>query len=91
MAFDPFLLQGTVDPKPIDNRILDDDGPIAVARPRQRLRLQRHKQIQQRRQVSPPATTCFDIFSPPPGDEDVISHLDRLSKGTVASLQLLLR
>ena len=27
---------------------------------------------------SPPATTCFDIFSPPPGDKDVISHFDRL-------------
>ena len=24
-------------------------------------------------------TTCFDIFSPPPGDKDVISHFDRLS------------
>src|SRR5438552_6583563 len=27
----------------------------------------------------PPRTTCFDIFSPPPGDSDVISHVDRLS------------
>src|SRR4030088_2486431 len=29
--------------------------------------------------TSPPRTTCFDIFSPPPGDSDVISHVDRLS------------
>src|SRR5438034_8762673 len=28
---------------------------------------------------SPPRTTCFDIFSPPPGDSEVISHVDRLS------------
>jgi hypothetical protein len=28
--------------------------------------------------TSPPRTTCFDIFSPP-GDSDVISHVDRLS------------
>src|SRR5437588_12078114 len=27
----------------------------------------------------PPRTTCFDIFSPPPGDSDVISQVDRLS------------
>src|SRR5580704_8428043 len=29
--------------------------------------------------TSPPRTTCFDIFSPPPGDSDVTSHVDRLS------------
>src|SRR3979490_3023468 len=29
--------------------------------------------------TSPPRTTCFDIFSSPPGDSDVISHVDRLS------------
>src|ERR1700687_2069404 len=29
--------------------------------------------------TSPPRTTCFDIFSPPPGDSDVISQVDRLS------------
>ena len=29
--------------------------------------------------TSPPRTVCFDIFSPPPGDSDVISQLDRLN------------
>src|SRR5271170_4049112 len=29
--------------------------------------------------TSPPRTACFDIFSPPSGDSDVISHLDLLS------------
>src|SRR5580704_5823060 len=29
--------------------------------------------------TSPPRTTCFDIFSPPSGDSDVISHVDLLS------------
>src|SRR5271169_1241265 len=29
--------------------------------------------------TSPPRTTCFDIFSPPPGDSEVISHVDPLS------------
>src|SRR5208283_2623263 len=29
--------------------------------------------------ISPADTLCFDIFSPPPGDSDVISHVDRLS------------
>src|SRR4030088_1477803 len=28
--------------------------------------------------TSPPRTTCSDIFSPTPGDSDVISHVDRL-------------
>src|SRR5262249_61261273 len=29
--------------------------------------------------ISPARTECFDIFSPPPGDRDVISQVDRLS------------
>lgn len=28
--------------------------------------------------MSPPATACRDIFSPAPGDKDVISHVDLL-------------
>jgi|SRR5580704_4157232 hypothetical protein len=28
---------------------------------------------------SPPGTECFDIFSPPPGDSEVISQLERLN------------
>src|SRR5882762_5025278 len=30
-------------------------------------------------QISPAGTLCFDIFSPPPGDSEVISQLERLS------------
>src|SRR6202035_1489551 len=30
-------------------------------------------------QMSPAGTLCFDIFSPPPGDSEVISQVDRLS------------
>src|ERR1700719_5322437 len=30
-------------------------------------------------QTSPAGTLCFDIFSPPPGDSEVISQVDRLS------------
>src|SRR4029078_3727547 len=29
--------------------------------------------------TSPLRIVCFDIFSPPPGDSDVIRHVDRLS------------
>src|ERR1019366_3727353 len=29
--------------------------------------------------TSLPRTECFDIFSPPPGDSDVISQVERLS------------
>src|SRR5262249_40947557 len=28
---------------------------------------------------SPPGTECFDIFSPPPGDSEVVSQLERLN------------
>ncbi len=31
------------------------------------------------RLISPPRTACFDIFSPPPGDSEVISQFDRLN------------
>jgi hypothetical protein len=30
-------------------------------------------------QMSPAGTLCFDIFSPPLGDSDVISQVERLS------------
>src|SRR5580692_9227243 len=30
-------------------------------------------------QISPAGTLCFDIFSPAPGDSEVISQLERLS------------
>src|SRR5208337_29107 len=33
--------------------------------------------------ISPADTLCFDIFSPPPGDSDVISHVDRLSSNEI--------
>jgi hypothetical protein len=29
--------------------------------------------------ASPAATACFDIFSPPPGESDVIIHFERES------------
>ena len=29
--------------------------------------------------MSPPRTTCFDIFSPDPGESDVINQVERLS------------
>ena len=29
--------------------------------------------------ISPEGTECFDIFSPEPGDSDVINQMDRLS------------
>jgi hypothetical protein len=32
-----------------------------------------------RPEMSPPHTECFDIFSPPPGESDVINQVDRLS------------
>jgi hypothetical protein len=52
MALDPSRLQGPVDPEAVESRLLDDDDPVALAGPRQRLRLQRREQVEQRRQVT---------------------------------------
>ncbi len=37
-------------------------------------------------QMFPTGTLCFDSFSPPPGDSEVISQIDRLSS-SVPSLK----
>ncbi|ESZ53688.1 hypothetical protein X729_31055 [Mesorhizobium sp. L103C131B0] len=29
--------------------------------------------------TSPATTECFDIFSPPPGDSELINHFERLN------------
>ena len=78
MALDALLPQGTVDPKAIKPGLLDGDDGKASPRPRLRLPLQVGKSRQERRDV-PPGTECLDILSPPPGNSDVTSQVDRLS------------
>src|SRR5512134_1139219 len=41
--------------------------------------------------TSPPRTTCFDIFSPPSGASEVISHVDRLSSNETKIVPRLVR
>ncbi len=78
MAFDPFILQHTVNPEAVQPRFLNDDDRERFSCPRKRLLLELRKARQQR-VVSPADTLCFDIFSPPSGDSDVISQVERLS------------
>ena len=78
MAFDTIVLQQAVDPKSVKTRFLyyDDRNDLAFAN----LRLFRELRKRARSlATSPLRTVCFDIFSPPPGDNDVISQVDRLS------------
>ena len=44
-----------------------------------------------RAQMSPPGTVCLDILSPPPGDNDVMSHFERLSSNETKIAPISLR
>ena len=78
MAFNPFILQRTMNPEAVQSRFLNDDDRERFPSPRQRLLPEFRKARQQRADV-PGRHACFDIFSPPPGDSDVISQVERLS------------
>ena len=47
--------------------------------PGPRLLLDLCEALQQPGDITAPSSECFDILSPPPGDSDVISQIDRLS------------
>jgi len=78
VAFNPFLLQHPINPEAVQTRFLNDDDWKRYAGPRQCLAPQLRKARQQRADV-PGSKPCFDIFSPLPGDNDVISQVERLS------------
>ena len=73
MALAPFGLQHPADPEAIQTGLLDDDNREVPAGPPAALRL---SSANRRRSsdTSLAGTECFDIFSPPPGDRDVISQ-----------------
>src|SRR6185295_9676045 len=79
-AFDRFILQHAIEPESVEASLLNDDEREDLPRPRPRFlpKLRKAKRSSSPA-TSPPRTTCFDIFSPPAGDSDVISHVDRLS------------
>ena len=78
MAFNAFRLERPVDPESVEPSFLDHNDWKALARPGPRLLLDLCEALQQPG-ASPPRSECFDILSPPPGDSDVISQIDRLS------------
>jgi hypothetical protein len=55
VALDPFLLQGAVDPEPVEPGFLNDDDRIATARPSRGLLADNRKTGQETGQVS-----CLD-------------------------------
>jgi hypothetical protein len=75
VAFDAFVLERPVHPKPVETGLLYNDDPKALTRPQPRLLLK----LCEAPAKSPPGTECFDIFCPPPGDSEVISQLERLN------------
>ena len=78
MAFNPFRLERPVDPESVEPSFLDHNDRKALARPARAFSWICAKRSSSPA-TSPPRTECFDIFSPPPGDSDVISQIDRLS------------
>ena len=78
MAFDAFVLERPVKPKPVEAGLLYNDDPKALTRPQLRLLLKLCEALQQPAHIAA-MHCCFDIFSPPPGDSEVISQLDRLN------------
>jgi len=78
VAFDPFLLEHTMNPEPVQPRFLNDYDRERFPGPRKSLLLETRKPRQQRTGI-PAGTLCFDIFSPLPGDSEVITQLERLS------------
>ena len=78
MTFNPFSLQHPMDPNPSSPAswitMIGKLGPI-----RARAFSWSCTKRFSRPATSPPRTECFDIFSPPPGDSDVIIQVDRLS------------
>ena len=72
MALDPFRLQQPVNPETVQTGLLNDDNRELPAGPCSSQRLSSAN-----RRSSPDTslagTECLDIFSPRPGDRDVIS------------------
>jgi hypothetical protein len=67
-----------VNPESVQPSFLNDDNRKRFPSPRKRLLSKLREACQQHTKV-PAGTLCFDIFSPPPGDNDVISQVERLS------------
>ena len=78
MALDPFNLQRTVNPEAVQPRFLNDDDRDHFPVRRESLLLSSVKRVSSAA-MSPAGTLCFDIFSPPPGNTDVTSQIERLS------------
>jgi len=78
VAFHAFALERPVNPKPVKTGLLYNDDPKALTRPQPRLLLKLCEALQQPAHIAA-MHCCFDIFSPPPGDSEVISQLDRLN------------
>ena len=78
MALNPLTLQHAMNPKPIQPRLLNDDHLEGFSGPRKRLLLSSDRRINSAA-MFPADTPCFDIFSPAPGESDVISQVERLS------------
>jgi len=79
-----------VNPKAVQPRFLNNDDRERFPSPRERLLPELRKARQQRADV-PAGTLCFDIFSLPPGNSDVISQVERLSSNETKIAPRLLR
>src|SRR5438270_8307500 len=78
VTLDTFALQHSMNPEPVQSRFLDNDDRNKPSRPPFGLSLSCERRVSSPL-ISPPETACFDIFSPLPGESDVISNVERLS------------
>ena len=78
MALDALFPQGTMDPEAIKPGLLDDDDGNDFPLRADAFCLRSEKRVNNAT-MSPAGTACFDIFSPLPGDSDVINQVERLN------------
>jgi len=75
VAFDPFILQHAVDPETVEAGFMNDDDRNVAARLRYSFLSKLSEALQQPSDIAA-VPTCLDIFSPLPGDSEVISQVE---------------
>ena len=78
VAFNSFALQHAMKPEAVETRFVNDNDRKGSSGPLDAFRFNSEKRAISAA-TSPARTECFDIFSPKPGESDVISQMERLS------------
>ncbi len=90
VTLDLFTFKNTMNSEAIQTRLLNDNNRYIFPGSLKDLQPSRDRRASSAG-ISPADTTRFDIFSPPPGDIEVISHVDRLSSNEAKTAPSLVR